>query len=286
MAFKELPLNNRLLEQFDTEPISDVETYNPNVQAMEFGDYETTEVLNGVEVSLGQYYTRPDSRLTFTFETPTSYEGTGYTGNIEFTIKKANSTSIVSLSGEYADVLASLGGQYFTVDLSTHDISVGDVLVVELNYEVSVQLENDTWEDMVPMFGIELNVVDESAGEVGKIVYAPYVARITEVNGNTIKVNQNWKDFKNKIPNEIEGSEFEAQPDQIFNDWSIGYRTNDKRDLYTYLHFGGDQMKLVTNIKTDNINFPKLPYSAVFKLYEPLPDDIEEKDRVHVVREV
>ena len=40
MAFKELPLNSRLLEQFDQEPISDAEAYNPNVQAMEFGEYE------------------------------------------------------------------------------------------------------------------------------------------------------------------------------------------------------------------------------------------------------
>jgi len=74
MAFKELPLNNRLLEQFDQEPISDAEAYNPNVQAMEIGalgDYDPVEILDGVEVSLGKYYTRPGNRITFTFDDPT-----------------------------------------------------------------------------------------------------------------------------------------------------------------------------------------------------------------------
>jgi hypothetical protein len=287
MAFKELPLNSRLLEQFDTELTSEAEGYNPNVQAMEFGDYETERVIGGVQASLGKYYTRPSSRLKFTFEPPTSYQGYGYTGNITFTIKKANSNFIVNYNSQtYADVLTALGGQFFTVDLSTHDISVGDVLIVELYYEVSMSEGDDTWEDYVPIYDIELNVVDETATEVGTIIYAPYVARILDINGNNIKVNQSWADFKNKLPNEIEGSEFEASPSNVFNDWSIGYKSNDKRDLYTYLHFGGDQMHLVTNIKTDNINFPKLPYSTVFKLYEPLPDDIEEKDKVHIVREI
>ena len=31
---------------------------------------------------------------------------------------------------------------------------------------------------------------------------------------------------------------------------------------------------------------PTLPYSIVYKTYEPMPDDITEKDLVYVVREV
>ena len=193
MAFQELPLNNRLLEQFNPEPPADVETYNPNVQAMDFVDYINAEVVGGVEVSLGKYYTRPDSRLIFNFEDPTGqqYQGSGYNGNIKFIIKKANSTNIVNMEDEYAEVLAALGGGYFTVDLSTHDISVGDVLTVELYYEVTQTEGDDQYTDSMLEFEIELTVVDTTATEVGKIVYAPYVARITGVDGNKITVNQN-----------------------------------------------------------------------------------------------
>lgn len=290
MAFNELPLNSRLLEQFDKELVSDVEAYTPNVQTLEFEEYETTEIQKGVQTSFGKYYTRPNSTLEFNFDSPNDqqYQETGYTGNIWFNIKKANSNVIVDMKDAYTNVLAALGGQFFTVDLSTHDINVGDVLIVELYYEktVTVYGSSDSWEDYVLIYDIELNVVDETATEVGQIIYAPYVAKILEVNGNKIKVNQSWEDFKEKLPNEIEGSDYETRPSNIFNDWSIGYKSNDKRDLYTYLHLGGDQMHLVTNIKTDNINFPKVPYSTVFKLYEPLPDDIEEKDKVHIVREI
>ena len=188
MAFQELPLNNRLLEQFNPEPPADVETYNPNVQGMDFVDYINAEVVGGVEVTLGKYYTRPDSRLIFNFEDPTGqqYQGSGYNGNIKFIIKKANSTNIVNMEDEYAEVLAALGGGHFTVDLSTHDISVGDVLTVELYYEVTQTEGGDQYTDSMLEFEIELTVVDTTATEVGKIVYAPYVARITSVDGNKI----------------------------------------------------------------------------------------------------
>ncbi len=210
MAFKELPLNNRLLEQFDAELVSDAEGYNPNVQTMGFEEYETAEIQKGVETSFGKYYTRLDSTLEFNFEDPNDqkYEGREYTGNIWFNIKKANSNVIVDMQDAYTDALAALGGQFFTVDLSTHDISVGDVLIVELYYEKTTTLGvgGDTWEDYVLIYDIELNVIDETATEVGQIIYAPYVARILDINGNNIKVNQSWADFKEKLPNEIEGS--------------------------------------------------------------------------------
>ena len=86
-----------------------METYNPNVQGMDFVDYINAEVVGGVEVTLGKYSTRPDSRLIFNFEDPTGqqYQGSGYNGNIKFIIKKANSTNIVNMEDEYAEVLAA-----------------------------------------------------------------------------------------------------------------------------------------------------------------------------------
>ena len=45
-------------------------------------------------------------------------------------------------------------------------------------------------------------------------------------------------------------------------------------------------MLLTTNVKTDKETFEESPYSAIFKMYEPLPDEIEEKDKVYIVREI
>ena len=70
------------------------------------------------------------------------------------------------------------------------------------------------------------------------------------------------------------------------DNFKLTYRINDRRDLNTFLHFGDDKMQLVTNVKTDNTTFDEYPYSAVFKLYEPLPEDIETKDTVYLVKEI
>ena len=43
---------------------------------------------------------------------------------------------------------------------------------------------------------------------------------------------------------------------------------------------------MVTNVKYDNQAVPTLPYSIVYKTYEPLPDDISEKEQVYVVKEI
>ena len=37
---------------------------------------------------------------------------------------------------------------------------------------------------------------------------------------------------------------------------------------------------------TDNIKYPYSPHSAIFKMYEPLPTDITEKDKLYICREV
>jgi hypothetical protein len=43
---------------------------------------------------------------------------------------------------------------------------------------------------------------------------------------------------------------------------------------------------LVTNVKSDRDTFPAYPYSAVFRLYEPLPEDIDVKSQTFIVKEV
>jgi hypothetical protein len=112
--------------------------------------------------------------------------------------------------------------------------------------------------------------------------YAPYVAQILDVDGAKLTLNQSLNEFKNRTRQKLTV----IPPDNPITKWSIKFKNQEKRDLSTYLHFGDDNLQLATNFSTDTETFPDSPFSVLYKLYEPLPDDIEEKDMVHVVREM
>ena len=114
-------------------------------------------------------------------------------------------------------------------------------------------------------------------------VYEPLVAKIIAVDEDTITLDTNYESLVQRIQPITEGS---RTPDDIFGNWVISSRFGDRKDLNTYLHFGDDKKVLTTNVRYDNKSVPTLPYSVVYKTYEPIPDDISEKDLVYVVREV
>ena len=43
---------------------------------------------------------------------------------------------------------------------------------------------------------------------------------------------------------------------------------------------------LIANVKSDIKKFPDPPHAIIYKLYEPLPSDINTKDKAYVVREI
>ena len=59
-----------------------------------------------------------------------------------------------------------------------------------------------------------------------------------------------------------------------------------KDDLKNLAVFGDNRNLLITNWELDNITFDEYPYSAVIRLYEPLPTDIQVKDTFFLVREI
>jgi hypothetical protein len=125
-------------------------------------------------------------------------------------------------------------------------------------------------------------------------IKTPFFARIENIIENEIILNQSWNEFKTKLNPKVKlpgSAEFSEDPSNkqstdMFNDWTITFKSNDKRDLRTYLYFNDDVMLLTTNVKTDIETFPHLPYSAIYKLYEPLPIDVEERDKVFIVKEI
>ena len=115
--------------------------------------------------------------------------------------------------------------------------------------------------------------------------YIPFTTTITDVEKTTgtLQIGQTWNGLLSKFP---EPPEAVIDPNNSFGNMSISYRINNKRDLNTFLHFGDDRMQLTTNVKTDNVKFEEYPFSAIYKLYKPLPVDIGEKDTVYVVKEI
>ena len=71
-------------------------------------------------------------------------------------------------------------------------------------------------------------------------------------------------------------------------DWEIQYRHSRKvnrKDLKNLISFGNNNNIVVTNWLVDNITYSDFPFSAILKLYEPLPEDIVEKDQFWLSRE-
>jgi hypothetical protein len=115
--------------------------------------------------------------------------------------------------------------------------------------------------------------------------YTSFNTTIQDINftDGTIEINPTLNQI---IGNFTQEPELGINPLASIENINIVSKINDRRDLNTFLHFGDDKLQLTTNVKTDNTTFENYPFSAVYKLYEPLPDDILEKDTVHVVKEI
>ena len=141
--------------------------------------------------------------------------------------------------------------------------------------------------------GVEGSVQDLELVQLpaGTPNYAPFKGTIIEAgtdyqSGNEyIILDESWNDFKSQLPETtIDAPGY--SPTSVFQNYVMSFKSNDKEDLNTYLHFGDDNIYLTTNVVTDAVKYPNAPHSAIFKLYEPLSPDIEEKDMVYVCKEI
>ena len=134
--------------------------------------------------------------------------------------------------------------------------------------------------------------------------YEPYVAQITDAeliddDSSLITVDRSWGEEAVRTghvwgnpgtpaPNEeeqgtwLEGQEWEYPFTRAQSNW----RLKEKRDLRTLINLGNNKFSLVTNFRSDKLNWKNYPHAMVYKLYEPLPVDVEEKNFVHVSREM
>ena len=173
--------------------------------------------------------------------------------------------------------------QEFEVDFSKFDIPNSETnsgAYTVFAYPVDENSNQDK-----KSFNLEINFNYDSSAPIlpgNEVVLAPFVTRITDINGKKITVNQSWSEYIEDVNPERSYKPVTSD----FDDVSLRIKTNNKRDLNNFLHFGDDNIRLVVNSKQDNETIPESPFSTIFKLYEPLPSDIEEKDFVYVVREL
>ena len=153
-------------------------------------------------------------------------------------------------------------------------------IIVDL---VSTGRESGEGQSEVNEASFELQfTLNAKAESLPQAVFIPFVAQIADVENDIVKINTSWNEFSNKI---IKESEFK-NPKETFSFYELSYKINDYSDLNTYLHLGDDNVTLITNVKTDDETIKTYPNSGIYKLYEPLPDDIVEKDSVYIVKEI
>ena len=125
--------------------------------------------------------------------------------------------------------------------------------------------------------------ITQGLNEASKVITKPFFAKIINVDNDIVTIDRTWNEFTDA---------YELTPNNVnetfgtFESWNVVHKYQDTRDLLTYLHFGDNRVALVTNTREDKQTFKVYPYGTLIKLYEPLPDDIDETNNVYVVREV
>ena len=160
MSIIDIPLSNNLLEQHQevSDTGAEFEAYTPNrikETAKELtGTVQGANIISGVESLLGQLYTRKDSRLTFIYPEP---DTTGGYLQTRWSVRTDSGEYLAQFNDSYDDILRAIGGndnRFFTIDLSTHNISPGNVLEVEfenqyMGEEVEYEEDKSTFELIV-----------------------------------------------------------------------------------------------------------------------------------------
>ena len=158
---------------------------------------------------------------------------------------------------------------------------------------------NDTYENLAPA-----NTVFDNASNIRSFnpfdkFYVDYISQefsaepvygtlrgdIESISGNSITLVNTYQELgleaEHDFSNEQEISQF-----AVFDKWFIQYPADKSEDLSKLLKTGPNEFQLITNFKIDQNTYPDYPYSVVYKLYEPLPDEIQEKDYLTIVREM
>ena len=116
-------------------------------------------------------------------------------------------------------------------------------------------------------------------------IYGTLRGDIESINGTTITLKNTYAEL-----GEQDGHDFENNLDinqsTLFNKWFIQYPNDNVENLSKLVKTGPNTFNLISNFKIDTQTYPDYPHAIVYKLYEPLSDEVQEKDYVNIVREM
>ena len=151
--------------------------------------------------------------------------------------------------------------------------------------KLDADLRNDDAGFTKKMIGGKLVIWDAYVKDGKKLRFESKIIEV--IDRDTIRVADSYDDKRTElgIPYEQSGLN-ELTENQKFSKWKTAYRTKAKKDLTTLLHFDNPNLALAVNWQRDDTTFEEYPHSIVYKLYDPLPAGISEKDYCYVVKEM
>ena len=113
-------------------------------------------------------------------------------------------------------------------------------------------------------------------------ITADYVGEVAEVtNEDIINVRKTWSELATEVGH-IGPTTVNLQTK--FPNWYVEMET--PQDLHTYLRIGENNRSLIINRKEDKSVNTEYPFGVIYKLYEPLPADIQPGDMIYVTKEL
>ena len=158
----------------------------------------------------------------------------------------------------------------------------------DVEYELSLEVGQEQYFEDLGSKKIKVVGVLSIEDDPNTYILAPFVSAITKIDleNGQLELEQSWEEFTNLVSLKPKVPASGYVENGGFTGAKISYKANEVRDLTNYIHLGEDNKVLITNLVVDKGLFPESPYSIVLKLYEPLDENIQEKDKLFIVQEI
>lgn len=158
---------------------------------------------------------------------------------------------------------------------------------------------NDTYDNLAPQGSILNNALNihsystfpefyvdyTSSVEMKEPVYGTLRGDIENISGNQIILVNTYTELGETSNHDFDNT-FNVNQNSQFNKWFIQYPADNSENFSKLLKLGPNEYDVITNFKIDTQTYPEYPYSVAYKLYDPLPERIQENDFVTIVREM
>lgn len=196
------------------------------------------------------------------------------------TIQLTESTSKVNRTPVTADLVAPI---------TTFISNMNNTIEIDGTYE-SLAPENAVLDNTTNIRGFntftDFYVDYTSSLYTSTPIYGTLRGDIESISGNNITLINTYDELGEKSDHDFNNT-VGLDQNSNFDKWFVQYPQDTSENLSKLIKLGSpNDFSLITNFKIDQTTYPEYPYSVVYKLYEPLPDTVQDKDFVTVVREM